>query len=389
MNGAATSTAEQALRKPELQKTPELAPDSQLESVFDAQGPSGLIEMGSQEIQALHSEIEMMAQPDPEAASDAPAEASELSTARDQARAEIDQAFEEMKHVFETAEVPAPDVKIEAGAPEVPPTEPSAAEQAVPEAEAVTAEEAEPVEEAAPTTVEAVPATSEMTEGHDWEAMIGEEKTKLEAAKADYEEANRAYQDYVAKNPKPWTPIQQKYAKAMETQIAMDEGAWKHADNQIALYGANRDIEVLAKAPVEGSNTGAKLDALIADRNAKDAMSNSLAAEYEKMKADHDAALADYMHALELIQGGEEEELPALSTSPGEVVSSPEAPSGSQIMGGGVPVSGGGSAEKPKAEKKPGIFGRITGAIDKQVKRDLATIAKPVSGLGPTEKHQP
>lgn len=393
MNGAPTTQAEQAVRKPEGLKTPELAADSQLESVFDAQGPSGLIEMGKQEIETVSKEIDMMSQPDPEAAPDAPAEVAELSTAQAQAKSGIDQAFQELQQTISTAEVPAavPAPAIVEMAPPAPiPATEAAPITPEPAAVAPTAEVEAPSAEAPamvePQAAEAEvqeqvpPAVPEVAATQDWEGMISQEKTKLEAAKADYEEANRVYQDYVSKNPKPWTPIQQKYAKAMETQIAMDEAAWKQADNQIALYGASRDIEVLAKSPVEGSNTGAKLDALIADRNAKDAMTASLAAETEKMKTAHDAALADYMHQLDLVQGGESEEDAVVGGGSAVVERMPEAQTASRQAGSNAMPE----AAPPKSPaKKPGLFGRLTGAIDKQVKKDLGAVVKPVSSMNP------
>lgn len=131
--------------------------------------------------------------------------------------------------------------------------------------------------------------------GIDYEPLIADERKKQEAVAQDYQDAQKALQDFRRDRPGNLTPIEQKYVSALEAQLEMDRLGSAQIENQIALYEVNAKIEALSS----DESASDELDKLIELRDAKDRHSYELAAQYAAAVAAHDRILEEYESSLE------------------------------------------------------------------------------------------
>ncbi len=140
-----------------------------------------------------------------------------------------------------------------------------------------------------------IPQVSESAVSIDWELLAKEELAKKESAETDYQEAQKALYEFKKQRPVKLLPIEQKYVLALEAQLEMDRLASAHAENQLALFEVNKNIEVLGST----EDTEGELYKLIEQRNAKDLHSRNLVTQYEEATGLHDKVLEEYETSLE------------------------------------------------------------------------------------------
>lgn len=320
MNGA-TANVETSVPKTEAPPVFEAAGEQDPERIFEQKGADGLMKVASTEAHSLSMQFDTLSTFEPESTTFAPMETTELKQTADSAKQSLEKALqsleadlkrstgetdlsaevrtEEAAEEGEAAE-PVPLIKMKAvGVEELPSAEGLEIEPTV-SAQAKEAMAANvPVgRESAQEELEA-PSEEAPAPPIDWENLKREETAKLESAKKDYEQVNQTLREFKESREKGMTPIENKYLKALETQIQMDELSLKHAENQIDLYDVNEKIETLSHG---GDVVSSEIDQLIERRNAKDALSRELADAQEKAEQTHEAALAAYMKALEALQ---------------------------------------------------------------------------------------
>jgi len=344
--------------------------ENDLENLFTEKGFEGLRILASAETQTLLDQFDALSTPEAEAATFAPAESAELTEAGAKAKQDLQTAFESFEASGEPA-VKTVDVSQEVSAP-------------------VKEEEAEPVPLVKLKPVESAPALQEEmevpmeeapSEKFDWKQMKEGEASKLEMAKADYEQVNQTLQTFKEAHQGAMTPIEKKYLKALETQIEMDYVALQHAENQIDLYAVNEKIESLS----QGENAeGSEVDTLIKERNAKDSLSKDFAEEFLAAEAIHNTALADYMKAYEGLQASPETSAKEQETIPEE---GKEASPSVEIKTADAILVEATAAEKKKA--KPKKAGKLLNAFggngsggteEKSLKKKKSGFAKHVFG---------
>ncbi|PIP60590.1 hypothetical protein COX00_02580 [Candidatus Uhrbacteria bacterium CG22_combo_CG10-13_8_21_14_all_47_17] len=304
--------------------------ENDLEKLFTEKGFEGLQTLASAETQTLLGQFDALSTPEPEAATFAPAESAELTEAAGKAKQDLQTALQSFeasgKPVAETMEV----------SQEV--LEPTEEE----EAEPVPLVKLKPVE-STPAPQEEIEASAEeaLSEKFDWKELKEEEASKLETAKADYEQVNQTLQAFKDAHQGAMTPIEKKYLNALETQIEMDYISLQHAENQIDLYAVNEKIEILSH---DENMEGSQVDALIEQRNVKDALSKEFAEEFLAAETAHDTALADYMKAYEGLRTAPGASAKEKGTSPEEEKASSNAEQ--------IKTAGASSKEVPSADKK-------------------------------------
>ncbi len=395
------------MKKPlEVQKTPEDGVEgAKMEGTLTT---AQAMEMASTEAKVAFAEFDTLSTTDADAMKFEMTETTALQSLAQESKTSVDDAMKSFEADLKRS-MGADNVPSAAEKPEVKPIEltelPSAGEEMVIERTAVVTPETRPapvVETVtAPTvTPEAkaaqaveVPAGRkgredlEMTEagktedilGLDWESMIAEEGEKFNQAKGEYEKTSRHLMEEQQKYPKPWAPIQQKYFEALVSDVAVSELSLKHAQNQVELYSINRDIEHLgADAAMQK-----QIDALIASRDAKDALSRTLAEGVTAEQQKRDQLVEAYTKALTHVtpeaapaegEGLTSEDLDMSYTTGLTSSSMPYAreAASDRTRATGSPL--GGLPSAPAAPKKPGIFGRIAGFFRKKIEDDVKAV---------------